>query len=141
MTKLFSGLCWIFSMAHANAFRTGMFAEQMHRINVPTRLAADWNDENLSSNQWMSSKPEKERDWQDMLQSKQDGSFWSEFTPSQDADSTTKSATTSVMDELDDSDAFLDQLAMLASEEIAFNRKEAGTTPVQCRFLRCPFLS
>lgn len=92
-------------------------------------MASDWKDGELDSNQWASSNEEPEGDWQETLQSKQDGSFWSDFAPSEedlgDKGGGTK-ASVDMIDDEDEADAFLDQLSALAAEELQFNQKEGG---------------
>jgi hypothetical protein len=92
---------------------------------TPTRLFSDWKDNSQDSNQW-SSTEENQDDWQDVLERKNSGSFWSEFTPSDSTEISSKGLTdnTSAV-EVDESEAWLDTLASLQAEEVEFNMKEA----------------
>jgi hypothetical protein len=90
-----------------------------------SKLFSDWNDNSQDSNQWSSIEdPNQQEDWQDVLERKSSGSFWSEFTPSTDS---TENITTdpSAVVEVDESEAWLDTLASLQAEEVEFNMKEA----------------
>lgn len=117
------------------------------RTRSSSRLYSDWNKNNggndQDSNQWftMDDDPEQQQgrlDWQDELQQRKDGSFWSSFEPSNSmtddnnngslTDDTTmkqqKSANI-LLDEDSVADAWLETLASLSAEEVQFNIKEA----------------
>ena len=91
----------------------------------------DWSDTSDDSNQWRSSNdvdPEQDTDdWQEVLKSKQDGSYWQTFDSIEDTNAKVegdgKATTSSSVD--DDADAWLDTLASLQAEEVEFNLKEA----------------
>ena len=94
------------------------------------QLYSDWKDDANDSNQWaggLNDLMNTETDWQDMLSSRKDGSFWSSFEPSKEEGQTDKdsSAKASADATEDDAEAWLDTLAGLAAEEVEFNMKEA----------------
>ena len=68
-----------------------------------------------------------ETDWQDMLGSRQDGSFWSSFESSEDGENANNNGSSSAAPktEEEESEAWLDTLAALSAEEVEFNMKEA----------------
>lgn len=71
---------------------------------------------------------DSETDWQDMLNSKQDGSFWSSFDSSDETTGETDNNASSKVapkTEEEESEAWLDTLAALSAEEVEFNMKEA----------------
>lgn len=75
---------------------------------------------------WGSIDEKTENDWETLLRSKEDGSFWSSFEPSQDELHQGSSPTPKV--QLDDdleAEAWLDTLQSLTAEEVAFSLKEA----------------
>ena len=88
-----------------------------------TRLFSDSWGEGTDSNTWGSANdpeyPDQE-DWQELLAKKDDGSFWSDFEPS---DVTAPTSNITTME--DATDAWLDTIAALSAEEVEFNRKEA----------------
>ena len=94
----------------------------------------DWVDTSTDSNQWRSSNdvdPQVDtEDWQAVLKSKQDGSFWQTYDSIEDDTSakvTTDGKASSKEEDVDDddTDAWLDTLASLQAEEVEFNMKEA----------------
>lgn len=99
-------------------------------------MASDWQDDNQDSNKWLASDDESslgnsQTDWQDVLDSKADGSFWSSFEPSaeddDDATSGTEEMSLSTGDDLeDDAEAWLDTLASISAEEVVYNINEAN---------------
>jgi hypothetical protein len=92
----------------------------------PGRLFSDWKDNSQDSNQWSSiDEDNQEEDWQDVLERKNSGSFWSEFTPSDATEISSKGVTDNSAPEVDESEAWLDTLASLQAEEVEFNMKEA----------------
>jgi len=118
------------------------------RTRSSSRLYSDWNKNNgagdQDSNQWFSMDDDPEQsqdrlDWQDSLQQKKDGSFWSSFEPSNSStdndnkngsltDNTTSKQQNSaniLLDEDSVADAWLETLAYLSAEEVQFNIKEA----------------
>jgi len=100
------------------------------------------NPQGSNPNTWRStdeaSLPEQSTtsDWQQTLESKQDGSFWSQFElpPETEEDLTKTSKTTAsssfnVDDDsfmVDDSEAWLNALAAISAEEVEFNMVEAN---------------
>ena len=108
------------------AFRSAAF---LRRNRPQTVVYSDWNDDANDSNKWSSGLDnlmDTQTDWQEMLNSRKDGSYWSSFEPSQDEDeaknAVSKVAATS---EEEEADAWLDTLAALSAEEVEFNMKEA----------------
>lgn len=98
----------------------------------------DWKDTtSQDSNQWRSiddANQDQQPDWQDVMQRKQDGTFWSSFEPSSDDDDGSSPSTTVVglssagsasSSEERDAEAWLDTIASLSAEEVEFNLKEA----------------
>ena len=108
------------------AFRSAAF---LRRNRPQTVVYSDWNDDANDSNKWSSGLDnlmDTQTDWQEMLNSRKDGSYWSSFEPSQDEDeaknAVSKVAATS---EEEEAEAWLDTLAALSAEEVEFNMKEA----------------
>ena len=128
--------------------------EQQQQWHKTSSLLAssEWNEPGRDANTWKSIDDDKdhhddqqqqdqddEEDWQEMLAKRDDGSYWSEFEPSdaskqddddeqQNADGESSSsavvmATTTTEEE--ETDAWLDTLASLSAEEVEFNIKEA----------------
>lgn len=99
-----------------------------------TRLFSDNLDADSDANKWLSSDTpsiEEGEDWETALKGKQDGSFWSSFSPDDEyADSSNNeevpnsSSATSVEDDME-GDQWLDALASIAAEEIEFINTEA----------------
>jgi ferredoxin len=92
-----------------------------------SRLFSDWNDRSQDSNAWSSSDdPEyqDQEDWQEILSRKKEGSFWSEFESSPEADEIVATKSPVPTDE-EAADAWLDTLASLSAQEVEFNLKEA----------------
>jgi ferredoxin len=104
------------------------------------------DDDDVENNAIPQQRPNKKNtdnddDWQRMLQTKQDGSFWSSFEPSNDEsdkeedskadeESSSSSKTNSKkkkggLSEEEESEAWLDVVAMLSAEEVEFNQKDA----------------
>lgn len=92
-------------------------------------FSSPWNDESNDSNKWSREDDfGADEDWQEMLASKKDGSFWSSFEPSAEDKDTKKNANDDKEEEeeiVDDADIWLDALASISSEEIEFNMAEA----------------
>jgi len=93
-----------------------------------------WSDDSQDANKWRSSDDDsagQQDDWQETLKRKQDGEFWSSFTPSDEGegtagdDSTTDASASKPVTEEQEADAWLDTLASLSAEEVQFNLKEA----------------
>ena len=87
------------------------------------------NPTGSSSNLWKSVNDnyEDQQDWQEVMARKQDGSFWSDFEPSDDE---TGMDLTSNLEQDDDTDVdyseqWLNTLAGIAAEEVEFNIVEA----------------
>jgi hypothetical protein len=106
---------------------------QQHPLGMAP--SSDWRDETNDPNKWRSSdealnSESSSTDWQDVLDSKTDGSFWSSFEPS-DEDSVngesdqTELAMTTGNDLEDDAEVWLNTLASLSAEEVEYNIKEA----------------
>lgn len=98
------------------------------RHGSTTKLYSDsWDGSGADSNTWSSSNDpdyQDQDDWQELLARKDDGSYWSEFEPSQDSSNDTK--TSSKADNIDEAaDAWLDTIASLSAQEVEFNIKEA----------------
>lgn len=112
-----------------------------------TRLSSSSNNSNNQANTQSSSNVEDDTldwryysddsrgrsnnnndDWLTVLQSKQDGSFWTSFAPSQDDGTMANAQSLSNMEDdrevVDESDAWLATLAALSAEEVQFNQKE-----------------
>ena len=103
------------------------------------RLYAEWDGKGLNPNSWRTSDEEQkaekdvdETDWENVLQQKKDGTFWSSFEPSNPEDEQGNSSTGAaaaaaamVIDEDLDADIWLNTLASLSAEEVEFNLKEA----------------
>jgi len=82
------------------------------------------------SNEWRSieeeEKFENQPDWQEELAQKESGSYWSSFEPSEDEKEANGSQSgDKLLDEDVQADAWLESMAVLANEEVEFNRKEA----------------
>jgi ferredoxin len=95
-------------------------------------MSSDWKDETNDSNKWLSSSDENgyKDDWQDILDRKADGSFWSDFEPLPDDDDTIDSDNTQLDDDEsismdNDEEIWLDTLASISAEEVEFNMFEA----------------
>ncbi|KAL3918351.1 MAG: hypothetical protein SGILL_004279 [Bacillariaceae sp.] len=105
-------------------------------------MSSDWNGGDQDSNKWVSADDEVSNnngnnnnnngdDWQDVLDSKADGSFWSSFEPSVEEEDSAASGTedmsVSTGDDLeDDGEAWLNTLASISAEEVEYNIKEAN---------------
>jgi len=87
------------------------------------------------ANTWLGTedeKPESQPDWQEVMESKEDGTFWATFEPMpdnvnllQDGKDIDNSNDQSQQDaEEANADAWLDTLASLSAEEVEFNQKE-----------------
>jgi ferredoxin len=109
-------------------------------------MSDDWNDSDNNSNLWRDSSSDSAAspndssnsngnsngngnndDWQEMLASKQDGSFWTTFEPAageEQQQDDFSNATASRRDEDEEAEAWLDTLASLSAEEVEFNMKE-----------------
>ncbi|CAB9520811.1 DNAJ heat shock N-terminal domain-containing protein [Seminavis robusta] len=88
---------------------------------------SDWNDSSQDSNNWSSSDDagtDAQEDWEDLLNRKNNGSFWSEFESSED-NAVSLDINADQVEEVDESDAWLETLASLQAEEVEFNMKEA----------------
>lgn len=93
------------------------------------------NAKGSDANLWRSSLDEEQGedyqdDWKAVLQSKQDGSFWSEFEPSDENDETMIEDVTGSTEDIDDTtdrdaEAWLETLASISAEEVEFNMVEA----------------
>ena len=92
------------------------------------------NDNNNNNN---SKNNNKNTDWMAVMESKQDGSFWTSFEPTPEHDNdnddndssdnrSTSSNDNNVVNDVDDdeSEAWLDILVTLSAEEVEFNQKE-----------------
>lgn len=93
----------------------------------PTHLNSDsWEkDQSQDSNTWSGSNDadyQDQDDWQALLAKKSDGSYWSEFEPSE---TNGRETTEPAPSEVDEAEAWLDTIASLSAEEVEFNRKEA----------------
>jgi ferredoxin len=99
---------------------------------------SDWQEETGNDpNKWMSSDDEslngsEGKDWQSVLDSKADGSFWSSFEPSPEEGTDLNGSANdlpavSTGDDLEDTDAeaWLNTLASISAEEVEYNMKEA----------------
>mmetsp|Transcript_197 Transcript_197/g.409 ORF Transcript_197/g.409 Transcript_197/m.409 type:complete len:441 (-) Transcript_197:330-1652(-) len=126
---------------------TGTATKQMKnhvskRVKVMRMAGDDWSDDDaFDSNRWRSSDDDDSDassssskgqgdDWEDVLKSKADGSFWSSFEPSpeEEADkefSTELKADDGIQDLEDDAEAWLSTLASISAEEVEFNMAEA----------------
>ena len=99
-----------------------------YHLSSRSQLHSDnWNNKinnGMDSNTWRSmDEPEyQEEDWQAILAAKQDGSFW-ESSSNNDTKSTLSSSLINTEDQ--DTESWLDTLASLQAEEVAFNLKEA----------------
>jgi hypothetical protein len=91
--------------------------------------SGDKGNRGEDSNQWRSMDEvyEDQEDWQDIMARKKDGSFWSDFEPSEEKDDEAVGSADVVeeAEEVDEADAWLDTLASLAAEEVNFNILEA----------------
>lgn len=124
--------CWVVTLwwsattlPLAEAFRS---AALLRRHPSTTRLYSDWEDSANDSNQWngLDDLMNTETDWQEMLNSRKDGSFWSDFEPSKEnGEAENASAKVAPTSDEEESDAWLDTLASLSAEEVEFNMKEA----------------
>ncbi|CAJ1961705.1 unnamed protein product [Cylindrotheca closterium] len=107
--------------------------QQSSNSAMTVHMSSDWNDPAASdSNLWKSADDnyEDNEDWQEMMARKQDGSFWSQFEPSpeeeeEDDDDKAKGELKAPVEEVDEADAWLDQLASISGEEVSFNMAEA----------------
>jgi hypothetical protein len=96
--------------------------------------SSQWNDDSKDSNKWQSSNDdyEEQEDWEEVLNKKSDGSFWSQFDSLEDTTEEENESSDEEMvnkapgvEEAAESDAWLDTLASLQAEEVEFNMKEA----------------
>jgi ferredoxin len=97
------------------------------RINTRLGMSDDWNDSGNDSNKWTSSNDNNANDWEDIVNAKNDGSFWSTFESTEEDDDAAIDNKNGDDDEeniQDDSEAWLDTLAAISAEEIEFNQKE-----------------
>lgn len=108
---------------------THAFVPQQHNNAAPTsmQMSSDWKDPSMDSNLWKSSDDEsgQNEDWQELMARKQDGSFWSEFEPTPDDDESLEGLEKASVQEVDEADAWLAQLASISGDEVAFNMAEA----------------
>ncbi|CAB9520809.1 DNAJ heat shock N-terminal domain-containing protein [Seminavis robusta] len=96
-------------------------------IQKTTILFSDWNDSSQDSNNWSSSDDagnDAQEDWEDLLNRKNDGTFWSEFESSDDS-VVAQDVNVDEVEQVDESEAWLETLASLQAEEVEFNMKEA----------------
>jgi hypothetical protein len=98
-----------------------------------SNTSGDWqnNAKGSDSSTWKSADDDnydQQEDWQDVMSRKKDGSFWSDFEPS---DEETMIVTTDLLpDDQDDpvdadAEAWLEALASISAEEVEFNMNEA----------------
>ena len=123
-------LCCLVAVKETNAFRSTAFLRKYHLASTSSvYMSDDWKDSSNDSNQWsggLGDLMNTETDWQDMLSSRKDGSFWSSFEPSKEReDDDSASSTAAPTTEEEESEAWLDTLAALSAEEVEFNMKEA----------------
>ena len=101
------------------------------RQQMPTPLFSDPYDDdvNFDPNRWISSDAESslgDASWEETLQRREDGSLWSSFSSSDDATSEmTSDEVKSTIDADGGEEAWLDALASIAADEVAFMSKEA----------------
>ena len=113
------------TIQQTEAFRSAALIRKHHSA---TTLYSDWKDGAEDSNQWagLDDLMNTETDWQDMLNAKKDGSFWSNFEPSEEGEAENAAAKiAATSDDEEESEAWLDTLAALSAEEVEFNMKEA----------------
>lgn len=103
-------------------------------LSMSEEPTQEWQNNPLgsSSNTWKSINDnyESQQDWQEVMARKKDGSFWSDFEPSEDDDGTALSSLTSDLEQdeandIDYSEQWLNTLAGIAAEEVEFNIVEA----------------
>lgn len=86
------------------------------------------NDPSYNPNQWLSSDDESslgDESWQDSLEAREDGSLWSSFASSEDEEEDPTAPLAEATDDADGGEAWLDALAGIAADEVAFMSKEA----------------
>jgi ferredoxin len=96
---------------------------------------SDWQDQTgIDPNRWLSSDEtfngEGSTNWNEILDSKVDGSFWSSFEPSVEDDESLVgqmelSVVTTGEDLEDEAEVWLNTLASISAEEVEYNIKEA----------------
>jgi len=94
-----------------------------------TKLFSDWNDDSQDNNKWRSVDDSNaaQDDWEAVMAKKADGTFWSEFESSDDHDEEKSKEIVDIasVEEVDESEVWLETLASLQAEEVTFNLKEA----------------
>lgn len=100
--------------------------QQQPQHNAAMKMSSDWNDPSNNANQWESSNDnyEENEDWQELMARKQDGSFWSDFEPTPEDDDSLEGLEKAEVKDVDEADAWLDQLASISGDEVSFNMAE-----------------
>eukprot|EP00980_Cylindrotheca_fusiformis_P002893 scaffold675_cov103-Cylindrotheca_fusiformis.AAC.4 len=106
--------------------------QQQQSSSSILHMSSDWNDPSNDSNQWKASDDiyEEKEDWQEMMARKNDGSFWSDFEPSNTSagDENITAAienAAATEEEVDEAEAWLNTLASISADEVNFNMAEA----------------
>jgi len=111
--------------------------ERRRRRQSPSTSALFWkkfwkgkDQSGEDSNEWRSIEEEEnsenQPDWQEELAQKESGSYWSSFEPSENEnDANGSQSGDKLLDDDVQADAWLESMAVLANEEVEFNRKEA----------------
>lgn len=100
-------------------------------------MSDDWqnNPSGSDANTWKSSEEgnyamgdQPGEDWQEMMARRADGSFWSDFAPSEEGEETTTTSTeangAAEEDLVDSAELWLETLASISAEEVEFNMAE-----------------
>ena len=87
----------------------------------------DWNDyADKDSNKWVeSSMEDPSKDWRDELSKRKDGEFWNTFEPTDESTDELQVNATAALEDVDQTEAWLDTATALFSEEVEYNRREA----------------
>jgi len=100
------------------------------------RMSEEWKNDpgGTDSNQWRSIDDEysqQQEDWQDVIARKNDGSFWTDFEPTDEETMNDLAGQLESEDDgedttVDDAEAWLSTLASISADEVEFNMVEAS---------------
>jgi hypothetical protein len=102
-------------------------------VNKSSKLYSsnnDYDSGSKDSNKWLSSNTppySEQKDWEEVVGERQDGSLWSSFTPSNgDEEEKENAEKEKILDQMDDGEeAWLDAIAKISADEIEFMNVEA----------------
>ena len=129
MSVVAAAAALLFQTPNGNAFAPSPLRKAAWKCkNSGSRLYSDWQDDGQDSNKWLSSNDnfDEQEDWESVLNRKSDGSFWTQFDPTDDGEAAEEIVNKApAPEEVTEADTWLDTLASLQAEEIEFNLKEA----------------